>query len=171
LTTISTTPGYVGALVTGHIRPREPEPIRNIAQLFDALAVGWVEGGPNRTLIASRHYGSFVRPPPHHSTHPAYRQAPGDIPVESGNYHMAGLIKFEANYLFPGLLKTESAEDDFFHMAWLTAAGYEAAKAGLLSFDVSHPDIARSAFLNPRGPLVNGLPAIGAAAQSQEGGK
>lgn len=122
--------------------------VTNIGQLFETLAEGWQPSGPKRLLIAGER-GQFIRVPPVHRGHLFHAKQQGDITVETGGYRMAGFIKFEARDLFPGLFATEEADDGEWCLAKLTGEGVAYARAGLIAFDNSHPDIKRSTFFNP----------------------
>lgn len=116
------------------------QPITNIAQMMEALAVGWAEGSPNnRALIAAedpyntRYVGyQFIRMPENRYTYPFDRMSPGDIPVDSAYYRLRGFIKFEARDQFRGLFEVDGADDQVWWRAKLTARGAEIARAGLL---------------------------------------
>lgn len=114
------------------------QPITNIAQMMEALAVGWVEGSHNnRALIAiedrynTRRDGyQFIQMP--ENRYNFERMAQGDIPVDSGYYRLRGFIKFEAQMQFKGLFQVDGADDQVWWRARLTARGAELARSGVL---------------------------------------
>lgn len=125
---------FTGALA----RQSSGAPITNVAQMMEALAVGWSEGSPNnRALIATedpynqRQIGyQFIQMP--ENCYNFARMSAGDIPVDSGYYRMRGFIKFEARDQFRGLFEVDGADDQVWWRAKLTARGVEVARAGLL---------------------------------------
>lgn len=131
---------------------RSSEPVTNIGQLLEALAVGWKEGARNRRLIAGIG-GQFVRTPESGFSYPYYRPGDRDLLVDSGTYSMTGFIQHEAGSTFPGMFRTDAADDDAWRSAELTAHGYRIAKLGVLDFDHSAPAIKACPFFCP--PLHN----------------
>lgn len=128
-----------------------PSKVTNIGELFDALAVGWVEGSPdNRILIATDRNRQFIKLPAIRGRHLYADMVDGDIPVESGGYRMRGFIKFESKFMFRDMFECEDAGGD--NVTWiakLTRLGYEAAISGVMTFNIDIPDIKRCSFFNP----------------------
>lgn len=127
----------------------EQDEVSNIVQLFEALGVGWVDGGRNRSLIAS-HRHSFIRVSPPNANDFS-RPNVGDIPVVVRNhgYSMRGFIKFEAPMLYRGMFKVAQAFDGDWHSAELTADGYRFAQVAVFDVARLHRDIANCPFFNP----------------------
>ena len=124
--------------------------VANISELFDALAVGWVENPEYRNrFIAAGRGVQFVRVPEGGYVFPFHKIRGNDIPIESGAYSMRGFVKFETNYLFPGFFKTNCNEEDDTFSAELTKAGYEFSKLGIVDFDFTQKCFRHSSFFNP----------------------
>lgn len=124
------------AKVSEQLVAQPMEVVRNIAELLTALAVDWHVPGHRRTLCAWPGK-SFVR------------ASTGDIPVDSGPYSLNGFIRFETQYMFPGMFETESSEDGEFRSASLTARGVEFAELGVLDYHRWGKEVRSCAFFCP----------------------
>jgi len=137
-----------------------PTEITNVVALFEALAVGWVEGSSlNRYLVAGDGI-PFVR-----VNRPSFpntgKPGAGDIPVVVLNhaYSMRGFIQHETRILYRGMFETAFDDEDRVWSAWLTAEGFRFAQAPVFDIAHLHHVYATCSFFNPstKGPETKEL--------------
>lgn len=139
------------AQVTGRqIAPAAQSEINNVIELFDALSVGWSEGGANRYLIAGDDHVAFVRAGPSHASG-FLKMGPSDIPVVCRGfaYSMRGFIRFEIPALYCGMFITSHADDGSWYRAELTADGVRFGQLGVFDVARLHKDIEACPFFHP----------------------
>lgn len=139
---------------TGALAERQLRAVTNVGELLAALAVGWTEDVQTRRKLIAGGYPreQFIRIPGP-MPYPRLKKHPDDIPAITAPYSLAGFLQFEVDSMFRGLFEVTCERDSGTGESWwtgsLTAKGFEIASAGLLEFDMSHPDIQRAAFFNP----------------------